>query len=122
MNLRKIGASKLFKIAAGGAGCALTLGIAAAAVAQSSSATDGVIHGCVNTLGVLRLVNAGAVCRENETAISWNQQGPAGAPGSTGLAGPAGPAGSDGAPGLRRLRGRAPVGRPPPRDRLTRTR
>ena len=54
---------------------------------------DGLIHGCYeNTTGALRVIDSdqGGVCRGGETALDWNQTGPAG---------PAGPAGPQGAAG-----------------------
>jgi hypothetical protein len=87
-----------------GAAVALTAGLTTAGMALASG-SGAVIHGCVNNkTHVLRIANT---CGKGETAISWNQQGPAGARGPQGLpgydgrrgpAGPSGPAGS-GAPG-----------------------
>jgi hypothetical protein len=58
----------------------------------------GVIHGCYDKMGALRVINApSASCSTKETAISWNQTGPAGAKGP---AGAPGPAGATGAPGV----------------------
>lgn len=61
------------------------------------------IHGCHdNTTGALRVADT---CRQSETAIQWNKQGPQGPAGPTGAQGPAGPqgpqgpAGADGATG-----------------------
>ena len=43
------------------------------------------IHACYNnTNGNLRLVSSASDCREHETAISWNEQGPQGPPGPGG--------------------------------------
>lgn len=61
---------------------------------------DGVIHGCYeNTTGALRVIDSdqGGVCRGGETALDWNQTGPAGPagpPGPQGAAGPGVPEGS----------------------------
>jgi len=50
-------------------------GVAIAAIPDS----EGVIHGCYgNTNGNLRVVESDSNCRRNETAIEWNQRGPAG--------------------------------------------
>ena len=49
--------------------------------------------------GDVRILQAGDSCRSYELPISWNQQGPAGAPGPTGPAGPSGPPGPSGSPG-----------------------
>ena len=55
----------------------------------------GVIHGCYNTVsGGLRVIDSTTQqCRPSETAIKWNQVGPAGATGPTGPQGPQGPSG-----------------------------
>jgi hypothetical protein len=63
---------------------------------------DGAIHGCYeNTTGALRVIDSdqGGVCRGGETALNWNQTGPAGPGGPAGPTGPAGPAGPQGAAG-----------------------
>jgi hypothetical protein len=54
-------------------------GAAFAAIPDSS----GVIHGCYDRRGALRVVDteAGRTCRTSETALTWNQQGPPGPPG-----------------------------------------
>jgi hypothetical protein len=87
-----------------GAVVALTAGLTTAGLALASGSGT-VIHGCVNNkTHVLRIA---ATCGKGETAISWNQQGPAGAqgpqglPGYDGRRGPAGPSGParSGAPG-----------------------
>src|SRR5689334_24491404 len=76
-----------------GAGFALLAGGTAAGAAIAGGPVDGsgVIHGCwtntaVNGTHVFVLQDAGTTCPKGTTAISWNQQGRAGA------AGPAGPA------------------------------
>src|SRR5690242_7827860 len=68
-----------------------TAGVAVATTALTNSFTDagGAYHGCVsNASGVLRVVAPGAPCRPDETAITWNQQGPKGDVGPQGPAGP----------------------------------
>jgi collagen type I alpha len=93
-----------------GAGLALLTGggaAGAAIVATGPIDGSGVIHGCyttraVNGSHIFVLQNAGSTCPRGTTAISWNQQGPAGPAGATGPAGPAGaqgPAGATGATG-----------------------
>lgn len=77
---------------------------AGAAIAASPIDGSGVIHGCyanspVNGVLAIHLVNAGDPCPAGMTAISWNQQGPAGATGPQGPAGPTGPQGPAGAKG-----------------------
>jgi hypothetical protein len=82
-----------------------TAGVAVATTALTNSFTDagGAYHGCVsNASGVLRVIAPGAACRPDETAITWNQQGPKGDVGPQGPAGPQGqqgPQGPQGAPG-----------------------
>jgi hypothetical protein len=78
--------------------------VAGVAVAGVVIGTDsGVINGCVSSAGQLRVVSASSDCRQNETAIGWNKQGPPGVPGTPGAngaqgdPGPAGPAGPPGA-------------------------
>jgi hypothetical protein len=67
--------------------------------------TGNAIHGCYqNRIGMLRVIDpsAGQQCTSLETAISWNQTGPAGSQGPQGVhgdIGPAGPAGPQGPKG-----------------------
>jgi Collagen triple helix repeat (20 copies) len=94
-----------------GAGVVLVLGMgstaAYAALAGGPVDGSGVIHGCwtnaaINGTHVIVLQDAGTTCPKGTTAISWNQQGPAGPTGpvgATGAAGPAGPAGATGPAG-----------------------
>jgi type VI secretion system secreted protein Hcp len=69
-----------------------------------AAASDGTtIHGCVGGDGKLRVLSSSEGCKKDETALSWNTVGPAGAQGATGPAGVqglAGPAGRDGRDGL----------------------
>ena len=81
----------------------LGVGIASAAIPDSS----GVIHGCykpnangsLSVLGVVDTALSGGHCPGGQTALTWNQTGPAGATGpqgpvgATGVQGPQGPAG-----------------------------
>jgi Collagen triple helix repeat (20 copies) len=80
--------------------------IATAAVMSSPSPVDssGVIHGCwsnaeLNGSHVFVLQDAGTSCPKGTTAISWNEQGPAGPSGPAGVAGPPGSPGPTGSPG-----------------------
>lgn len=57
-------------------GVALGLGGLAFATIPDSSGT---IHGCYGPQGNLRVVESTAGCRNSETPLSWNQQGPPGA-------------------------------------------
>jgi hypothetical protein len=68
---------------------------AAAGVAYATIPDDqGVIHACYKTDGGQLRASGSATCNPSETALSWNQAGPQGAPGPQGPQGPAGPAGS----------------------------
>jgi hypothetical protein len=67
---------------------------------------SGVIHGCytnkaLNGSHVLVLQDSSTNCPNGTTAISWNQQGPAGPAGAAGPQGPPGPAGAAGPAGLK---------------------
>src|ERR1039457_4920751 len=95
-------------------------GIATAAVISSPSPVDssGVIHGCwrnaaLNGSHVFALQNAGTSCPKGTTAISWNEQGPAGPAGAKGPAGPAGATGPAGSPGAAGPSGPAGAVSPP---------
>jgi type VI secretion system secreted protein Hcp len=75
--------------------------IAGGAVALGAiPSSDGTIHACYATggspTGALRIVDEGVQCASGETAITWNQQGPAGPPGPTGDTGPSADSGSSG--------------------------
>src|SRR5262245_50046924 len=63
--------------------------LAAAFVAIAAAATNGqssdVLHACVGPNGAMRLVDAGAECRNNESRVSWNVQGVKGDPGTPGV-------------------------------------
>ncbi len=89
-----------------GATIALTVGgsTAYAAVAGSPVDSSGVVHGCytnqaLNGSHVFVLQDAGTNCPKGTTAVSWNEQGPAGAAGPAGPAGPAGATGTTGPAG-----------------------
>ena len=88
------------------------LGTGGAIAMAAIPAADGTIHACFkNNNGDLRVVDdAAGSCKNNETAIEWNQrglQGPPGPPGRPGLQGPKGDPGP---------RARGPA-RSPGRDR-----
>lgn len=67
----------------------VTAGLALATIPDES----GVLHGCyLKSGGAVRIIDSSvAGCKSNETAISWNVQGPAGAPGTPGAPGERGP-------------------------------
>src|SRR6516165_11143520 len=76
------------------ASLALVVAVVQAAIPDPS----GVIHACYRANGNLRLVDK-SNCTSSETALSWNQTGPQGAPGAPGPAGAPGPQGQPGSPG-----------------------
>jgi hypothetical protein len=110
MNIRSMTRTVLVGTLVGAVG--LGVGVAVA------SGHDDVISGCYNrTNGNLRVVDAGAECREHEMPISWNEQGPQGEPGPQGPMGPMGPAGPAAgppAPPARRARPAPPAPPAPP--------
>jgi hypothetical protein len=70
--------------------------------------SDGSIHGCYDTGGNLKVIDASATCPKGYTPLNWNQTGapgplgpagPAGSQGDPGPQGPLGPAGPQGPPG-----------------------
>lgn len=85
---------------------ALALVVAAGggtALAADAGPVDsaGVVHGCFTDgefhgSHTLWMQDAGTGCPKDSTAVSWNEQGPAGPAGTVGPAGTPGPAGSNG--------------------------
>ena len=76
--------------------------VAGVAYANSDSATTSVIRACRSkSSGLLRVLGPGANCHANETLLSWNVDGPAGAVGPTGPKGDGGATGAAGAAGPR---------------------
>jgi hypothetical protein len=74
---------------------ALALTVALGGVAYSAIPDPmGVIHGCYTNMGrTLKVIDSTESCLGTETALNWNQQGPAGATGAQGAQGPQGPPG-----------------------------
>ncbi|MEX2431573.1 MAG: type VI secretion system tube protein Hcp [Dehalococcoidia bacterium] len=68
-------------------GALVALGMTAAAVFAANGDDGEVLHACAGANGSLRLVGDANECRRNESAVSWNVEGPAG---------PQGPAGREG--------------------------
>lgn len=69
------------------------------AIAQTTG--SGPLVGCVQrSNGSLRIVSGVADCKANETAVTWNREGPVGPAGPAGPAGVAGPAGISPAAGV----------------------
>ena len=97
--------SKRMALVSAGAAVVLAIGgTAAAAVISGPVDGNGVVHGCYSSAAikgshVIVLQDAGTTCPNGTTAVSWNQQGPAGTQGATGATGPAGPQGPAGATG-----------------------
>ncbi len=82
----------------------LGLGIAVVALILTGSITyaqltDDTINGCLNNIGLLRVLNNGDTCKQNETPIAWNTAGPKGDKGDQGEPGPAGGRGETGPQG-----------------------
>jgi type VI secretion system secreted protein Hcp len=63
--------------------------VVAAGTAIAANGDDGVIRACVAKNGTVKIVDTDE-CGSKETLLTWNRQGPAGAPGPQGPAGPAG--------------------------------
>jgi hypothetical protein len=81
---------------------ALILGVSVGAtmIAWATDSEESEISGCYsNHSGALRVVASGELCRQDETAISWNRQGPPGPVGRQGEQGPIGPQGLEGPEG-----------------------
>ena len=107
------------------AAAVVIVGVTAASAAFAAIPdAGGVIHGCYKSgQGTLHVVDttSGQSCAANETALTWNQQGPqgpagpAGPQGPTGQQGPTGPAGPQGAQGAQGAQGpQGPKGDPGP--------
>lgn len=81
--MKKVGAAAL---------AAAVVAAAAGAIAWGAGSDSPVVHACVaGGSGLVRIPGSGG-CRQNETALDWNVQGPQGEPGPPGPAGPAGAA------------------------------
>jgi hypothetical protein len=83
-----------------GLSAGVVVGAAGSAVVMASIPdSSGVIHACYSTglLAKVKIIDSATqTCGANETAIAWNQTGPAGPQGSQGPAGPTGPQGPAG--------------------------
>jgi hypothetical protein len=94
---------------------ALTAGVLAGGIAWGAIGEGGVIQGCYDSGGNLKVV-AAPPCPKGYTPLQWNQQGPKGDPGpkgATGDPGAKGLPGDDGAPGPQGLSGQDGVQGPP---------
>ena len=74
-------------------------GTAAGAALSGPIDSAGVIHGCYDDGGNLKVIDASVTCPKGWTAISWSVTGPQGVAGRAGPSGPAGSAGPQGIPG-----------------------
>jgi hypothetical protein len=90
-------------VVAVGTGTAVADGSGLVQTSAPAAAGATVIRGCyVPSFAYVRILTATQSCRQGETAIQWNQTGPAGPagiPGATGTTGATGPAGAPGATG-----------------------
>lgn len=95
MNRTRSLPAKLILVAAG----VVSLAVLGSTVAMASH--DGTtVHACTSKAnGDVRVVGSAADCKNNETALAWNQQGPTGPIGPQGPAGPTGPQGPGGPQG-----------------------
>jgi type VI protein secretion system component Hcp len=79
-------------------GIVLAAALAAGAGSAIAANDSPVIRACAAKNGkALHLAGTNGKCAKGETALTWNQKGPAGAPGQAGPAGPQGPAGASAA-------------------------
>lgn len=90
--------SRKVLLAAGFATVLLAGGGTALAVSSSIPDSSGVIHGCYDSGGNVKVIDTSvtATCPKGYSSLDWNQTGPqgaAGAKGAQGSQGPAGPAG-----------------------------
>jgi hypothetical protein len=77
---------------------ALVTGVLAGGIAWAAIGDGGVIQGCYDSGGNVKVV-AALPCPKGYTAFQWNQQGPKGDPGPQGSPGANGTNGQNGAPG-----------------------
>jgi hypothetical protein len=79
---------------------ALVLAMSGGAIAATGGfSSGGTLRACANEEGAIRLLKPGKKCKKGQTAVAWNQTGPAGAPGAKGASGANGAAGAQGAQG-----------------------
>src|SRR5215471_12955438 len=84
------------------AASASVLMVVGAGLGLHAAGDSSVIVACVSNNGQMRIVGSTAECKQSESALAWNIQGPAGPQGlqgTAGAAGPEGPAGRDGRDG-----------------------
>jgi hypothetical protein len=79
---------------------AIVAAVAAAGIAHAAiPSSNGTISACLDAKGALKVIDAeaGTTCAAGREPLTWNQQGPQGAPG---VPGPKGDPGLQGAPGV----------------------
>src|SRR4051812_25979993 len=82
----------------GGIVLAAALAVGAGSAIAAAANDSAVIRACAAKNGkTLHLAGTNGKCAKGETALTWNQKGPGGAPGQAGPAGPQGPAGASAA-------------------------
>jgi hypothetical protein len=87
-------------VIAGAAALALAAGgTAAGAAIAGPVGSDGIIHGCYDSGGNVKVVDASASCPKGYTPLNWSVTGPQGPQGATGPAGATGATGAQGPPG-----------------------
>jgi len=88
--------SKRAAVAVAGLAMLVAAGVAFGAIPDPG----GVIHGCYDKKGALRVLDPTTdACGKGESALDWSQQGPPGPAGTAGAQGPQGPAGLQGPQG-----------------------
>jgi hypothetical protein len=93
MNIRRI-------VITGAAALALVAGgTAAGATLAGPVGGDGTIHGCYDSGGNVKVIDASATCPKTYTSLNWSQTGPQGAPGPQGATGAQGDTGAQGPAG-----------------------
>ena len=83
-----------------GAAVAGAVSISAAGIAGAAIPTNNTIDACTAKGGTLRVIDPSVTqCKQGETSLAWNVEGPKGDTGDVGPAGPAGPEGPTGPAG-----------------------
>jgi hypothetical protein len=76
---------------------ALLVGVVAGAAHALTGSSPATINACEQSVsGNIRIVPSAGGCRTNETALSWNTEGPTGPQGPSGATGPQGDTGAPG--------------------------
>jgi hypothetical protein len=89
----------------------LMIGGTAFAVSSSIPDANGIIHGCYDSGGNVKVIDTSvtSACPKGYTALNWNYLGPQGQTGATGPQGPAGATGATGATGSTGAQGPAGI-------------